>query len=71
MAGAGELLEEKGRDPGAELVIGKRANREAPTVNDLANEYMEKWAVEAATVSARKPYESTRKNKAKSVVSGR
>ena len=43
-AEARELLEEKGRDPGAELVKGKRANREAPTVNDLADEYMEKWA---------------------------
>lgn len=43
-AEARELLEEKGRDPGAELVKGKRANREAPTVNDLADEYIEKWA---------------------------
>lgn len=43
-AEAGELLEEKGRDPGAELVKGKRANREAPTVNDLADRYIEKWA---------------------------
>ncbi len=43
-AEARELLEEKGRDPGAELVKGKRANREAPTVDDLANEYIEKWA---------------------------
>ena len=43
-AEARELLDEKGRDPGAELVKTKRANREAPTVNDLAAEYMEKWA---------------------------
>jgi len=43
-AEARELLEEEGKDPGAELVKTKRANREAPTVNDLADEYMEKWA---------------------------
>ena len=43
-AEARELLDEKGRDPGAELVKGKRAHREAPNVNDLADEYMEKWA---------------------------
>ncbi len=43
-AEARELLEEKGRDPGAELVKTKRANREAPTVNDLADDYIERWA---------------------------
>ena len=43
-AEARELLEEKGRDPGSELVTGKKRRREAPSVNDLANEYMEKWA---------------------------
>ena len=43
-AAARELLEEEGRDPGAELVKGKRAHREAPIVNDLADEYIEKWA---------------------------
>jgi len=43
-AEARELLEEKGRDPGSELVKGKRARREAPSVNDLADEYIEKWA---------------------------
>jgi len=43
-AKAREMLEEEGKDPGSELVKTKRANREAPTVNDLADEYMEKWA---------------------------
>jgi len=43
-AEARELLDEKGRDPGAELVKTKRASRDAPTVNDLVAEYMEKWA---------------------------
>ena len=43
-AEARELLEEKGRDPGSELVKGKRARREAPSVNDLADEYIERWA---------------------------
>lgn len=43
-AEARELLVEKGRDPGAELVKGKRARRDAPSVKDLADEYIEKWA---------------------------
>jgi integrase len=43
-AKAKELLEEKCRDPGAELVKGKRVHRDSPTVNDLIEEYIEKWA---------------------------
>jgi len=43
-AKARELLEENGLDPGAELVKGKRARRDAPSVNDLADEYIEIWA---------------------------
>ena len=43
-AKAKELLDEKGRDPGAELVKGKRAHRDSPTVNDLIDEFIEKWA---------------------------
>lgn len=43
-ANAREMLEEEGRDPGTELVTQKRARREAATVNDLADEYLEKWA---------------------------
>ena len=41
---ARELLEEHGRDPGAEKVGANRAHRDAPTVNDLVDIYMEKWA---------------------------
>lgn len=41
---AREMLEDKGRDPGTELVDAKRARRDAATVNDLADEYIEKWA---------------------------
>ena len=41
---ARELLEEKGRDPGAEQIDTKRARRDAPTVEYLADEYIEKWA---------------------------
>ncbi len=41
---ARELLEEKGRDPGAEQINTKRARRDALTVGDLADEYLEKWA---------------------------
>ena len=43
-AKAQEMLDEEGKDPGTELVQTKRANREAPTVNELATEYIEKWA---------------------------
>ena len=43
-AKAREMLEEEGKDPGSELVKTKRANREAPIVNELAEEYIEKWA---------------------------
>jgi integrase len=43
-AEAHEILEVDEKDPGAELVKTKRANREAPTVNDLAADYMEKHA---------------------------
>ena len=41
---ARELLEEKDRDPGAEQIDTKRARRDAPTVEDLADEYIERWA---------------------------
>ena len=41
---AREELEDHGRDPGAALVNSKRARRDAPTVEDLADEYLEKWA---------------------------
>ncbi|MCH7502407.1 MAG: tyrosine-type recombinase/integrase [Proteobacteria bacterium] len=43
-AKAQELLEEEGKDPGALLVKTRSADREAPTVNDLADEFLEKWA---------------------------
>ena len=43
-AEAQELLEEKDKDPGAAIVKSRRADREAPTMNDLAAEYIEKWA---------------------------
>jgi len=35
---------EKGYDPGAEIVVANRANREALTVSNLVEEYLEKWA---------------------------
>jgi integrase len=35
---------EQGIDPGAVTVAERRENREAPTVADLATEYLEKWA---------------------------
>jgi integrase len=35
---------EQGIDPGAETVAERRENREAPTVADLAEEYLAKWA---------------------------
>jgi integrase len=35
---------EQGIDPGAVAVTERRENREAPTVSDLAIEYLEKWA---------------------------
>ncbi len=40
---AKELLE-KGTDPGAQQIERKQAERQAETVNDLAEEYLEKWA---------------------------
>ena len=43
-AEAAEILEVDEKDPGADLVKTKRANRDAPTVNDLAADYMEKHA---------------------------
>ena len=41
---ARELLDKKGRDPGAEQIDTKRARRDAPTVEDLADNYIERWA---------------------------
>ena len=35
---------EKGTDPGTLHVEQRRAERQAETVQDLANEYLEKWA---------------------------
>ncbi len=35
---------ENGIDPGAETIAGRREERKAPTVADLVEEYMEKWA---------------------------
>ena len=42
-ANAKELLA-KDTDPGAQQIERKRAERDAETVNDLAEEYLEKWA---------------------------
>ena len=42
-ANAKELLA-KGTDPAAQQLERKRAERDAETVNDLAEEYLEKWA---------------------------
>ena len=42
-AQAKELLN-KGIDPGAQQIERKRVERDAQTVNDLAEEYLEKWA---------------------------
>ena len=42
-AAAKEMLT-KGTDPGAQQVERKRAERSAETVNDIAEEYLEKWA---------------------------
>ena len=42
-ANAKELLA-KGTDPGAQQIERKRTERQAETVNDLAEEYLEKWA---------------------------
>ena len=42
-AKAAEKLE-RGADPGAELVCQRKAEREAETVADLANEYIERYA---------------------------
>ena len=38
------LLEKEGRDPGAEQMRVKRADRDSPSVQDLADIYIEKWA---------------------------
>jgi integrase len=35
---------EQGTDPGAVIVRQRRVDRAAPTVGDLANEYLERWA---------------------------
>lgn len=35
---------EEGTDPGATIVVANRANRDAMTVSDLVEEYLEKWA---------------------------
>ena len=37
-------LEEKGVDPGKTVVDSRAAARQSPTVSQLADEYMEKWA---------------------------
>ncbi len=42
-ANAKELLT-KGTDPGAQQIERKRAERDAETVSDIAEEYLEKWA---------------------------
>ncbi len=42
-ANAKELLA-KGTDPAARQLEHKRAERDAETVNDIAEEYLEKWA---------------------------
>ncbi len=39
-----KLLLDKGIDPGAQEIEKKRVERDAETVNDLAEEYLEKWA---------------------------
>ena len=41
---ARELLEEKDRDPGAEQMQVRRADRDSMSVQDLADFYIEKWA---------------------------
>ncbi len=43
VANAKEKLS-RGVDPGSEWVKSKKANREAPTVDDLVEVYLEKWA---------------------------
>ena len=44
-AAAKAALEDKGVDPGKTLVEGRAASRLAPTVIQLADEYIEKWAL--------------------------
>lgn len=44
-AGAKAALDEKGIDPGKALVDSRVASRSAPTVSQLADEYIEKWAI--------------------------
>ena len=44
-AGAKAALDEKGVDPGKALVDSRVASRSAPTVSQLADEYIEKWAI--------------------------
>ena len=41
---ARELLEQEGRDPGAEQMQVRRADRDSMSVQDLADFYIEKWA---------------------------
>ena len=44
-ATAKAVLVEKGVDPGKTLVEGRAASRSAPTVSQLVDEYIEKWAI--------------------------
>lgn len=44
-AKAKAALEVKGTDPGRSLVEGRAASRAAPTVSQLVDEYIEKWAI--------------------------
>lgn len=44
-ANAKVTLEDKGLDPGKSLVDGRAASRAAPTVVQLVDEYIEKWAI--------------------------
>ena len=44
-ATAKAALEDKGIDPGKNLVEGRVASRSAPTVSQLIDEYIEKWAI--------------------------
>jgi integrase len=44
-ANAKAALEDKGIDPGKSLVDGRAASRVAPTVVQLVDEYIEKWAI--------------------------
>ncbi|MCH8136970.1 MAG: DUF4102 domain-containing protein, partial [Proteobacteria bacterium] len=44
-AEAKAILEDKGTDPGKTVVEGRAASRIAPTVIQLVDEYIEKWAM--------------------------